>query len=107
MAPINPPMITIAKGRWLSDPIPWLKAAGSRPIAAMEAVINTERTLDFTLILIRIFQRMPLPQVILDVRYHDHAILYTDTEEAIKPIPAEIEKLKFVINRAKIPPTAA
>jgi 1-deoxy-D-xylulose-5-phosphate reductoisomerase len=37
VAPINPPMITIAKGRWLSDPIPWLKAAGSRPIAAMEA----------------------------------------------------------------------
>ena len=76
-------MITIAKGRWLSDPIPWLKAAGSRPIAAMEAVINTERTLDFTLI-DRIFQRMPLPQVILDVRYHDHAILYTDTEEGDK-----------------------
>ena len=44
----------------------------------MEAVINTERTLD------RIFQRMPLPQVILDVRYHDHAILYTDTEEGDK-----------------------
>ena len=27
---------------------------------------------------------MPLPQVILDVRYHDHAILYTDTEEGDK-----------------------
>ncbi len=107
MAPINPPMITIAKGRWLSDPIPWLKAAGSRPIAAMEAVINTERTLDFTLILIESSRGCLSRRLFLmsDIMITPFCIQIP--KRAIKPIPAEIEKLKFVINRAKIPPTAA
>ena len=43
VAPINPPMMTMANGRWLSDPMPWLSAAGNKPSVAIIAVISTER----------------------------------------------------------------
>ena len=46
VAKISPPIITIASGRWLSDPMPWLKAAGSNPRIAIMAVISTERVRD-------------------------------------------------------------
>ena len=41
VAVIKPPMITMANGRWVSDPISWLKAIGNRPRAANKAVMST------------------------------------------------------------------
>ena len=43
---INPPMTTMARGFWVSLPIPLDTAAGSKPIAAISAVITTGLTLD-------------------------------------------------------------
>ena len=44
----TPPMITRAKGRELSDPIPVEMAAGNKPIASIKAVIITGLTLECT-----------------------------------------------------------
>jgi len=47
VAVIKPPITTLAKGRWVSEPIPVLIAAGNKPMAAIKAVITTGRILLF------------------------------------------------------------
>ena len=44
VAVINPEITTTARGRWVSDPIPVERAAGSNPRPAIRAVITTGRT---------------------------------------------------------------
>ena len=39
----NPPTIIIAKGFWISDPIPVDKAAGNNPKDPIKAIINIDR----------------------------------------------------------------
>lgn len=39
----NPPVTTIARGRWISEPGPVAKRSGTNPSAAMLAVIKTGR----------------------------------------------------------------
>lgn len=48
MAQRIPPITTLANGLELSDPIPCDMAAGSNPIAAINAVIITGLILEFT-----------------------------------------------------------
>ena len=36
-----PPMTTITKGRWISEPIPREKSRGNKPIIVVNLVINT------------------------------------------------------------------
>ena len=43
VAVISPPITTMAKGRWVSEPMSWLMAMGSKPKAASMAVISTVR----------------------------------------------------------------
>lgn len=48
VAVIKPPIITIAKGFWDSEPIPVESAAGIKPILAIRAVMITGLVLVFT-----------------------------------------------------------
>jgi len=47
VALINPPIMTIAKGFCVSEPIPVERAAGVKPIEAIIAVIKTGRVQAF------------------------------------------------------------
>ena len=48
VAVIKPPITTMARGLWASEPIPLEVAAGINPMAAIMAVIITGRILDNT-----------------------------------------------------------
>ena len=99
--------MTIASGRCDSEPIPWLIAAGNRPIAAIAAVIITGRIRDRTPSLVASCKGEPSFRFALISEIIITPFCMQIPNKAIKPIPADIEKLKPVIRRAAIPPTAA
>ncbi len=43
IAPMTPPITTVANGRWISAPMPVLKAIGKKPKLATNVVISTGR----------------------------------------------------------------
>ena len=48
VAEINPPMITTASGFWVSEPMPWDSAIGSKPSSRMVIRAFSERPQDST-----------------------------------------------------------
>ena len=100
-------MMTMANGRCDSEPMPWLTAAGIRPMAAIAAVMTTGRTRERTLSFTahdnanRSFRLCLISEIIITPFW------IQIPNNAMKPIPAEIEKLNPVAHNATIPPAAA
>ena len=77
VAVINPPITTTANGFCVSLPMPWLTAAGNKPIIAINAVITTGRTLDITPSRIALSRCIFFIEVLPEYRYQYHTILNT------------------------------
>jgi len=110
---IRPPITTIANGLDASEPIPCDKAAGSKPIAAIIAVITTGRKRSSTPAFIAMAKDVQAVWcfnsiiLLLNLVISITPFCTQMPKSAIKPIPAEILKLTPVTNSAKIPPIIA
>jgi hypothetical protein len=74
----------MAKGFWVSLPMPVDRAAGIRPIAAIRAVITTGRTRDTTPSIMASFKRHMGFQVLAEHGDQYHTILDTYTKQGYK-----------------------
>ena len=103
--------MTLASGLELSDPIPVDIAAGSKPMVAINAVINKGLARELMPRLMDTYNGLSDPlafsRLALKADTSNTPSRMQIPKRAIKPIPADILKFVPVINKAHIPPTTA
>ncbi len=107
MALINPPITTVASGRWTSAPSPLLKAIGKKPNDATNAVIKTGRSLlilPFTTTCCKLFS--PFLRIRLNSANNTIPLSTATPNKAINPTPALMLKGIPRAARKSIPPIA-
>ena len=100
-------MTTIANGFCVSEPMPVEIAAGKSPNIAIIAVITTGRTRDATPSRIAILRGCLCNRFCLKTEIKITPFWIQMPNNAMKPIPAEIEKFVLVAINAKMPPMMA
>ena len=107
MAEINPPITTVANGRWTSAPELVLNAMGRNPNDATAAVINT----GLSLVVVPFKTKSRISNWVsffnlLNSLINTMPFKTATPKSAINPIPAEMLKGMSRIHNNKIPPMA-
>ena len=103
----SPPMTTMASGFWISEPGPVANKSGTRPKAAMLAVISTGRSLRIAPSNTALSRLNPLASNSLKWLTITRPFKTAMPSRAIKPTDAGTERYSPEAQRVRIPPTSA